>query len=102
MSGEDERMGDSTQQTLARGAEGPQVAELQRRLVEFDFKPGEIDGVFGVLTESAVKAFQTLATREPHGIVDETTWEKLQGEGLPEDDPPGGQPDSTCAAKAPS
>ena len=95
-------MGDAIQQTLARGAEGPQVAELQRRLVEFDFKPGEIDGVFGVLTESAVKAFQTVATRQPDGIVDETTWEKLQGEGLPEDDLPADESGSTCAARASS
>lgn len=93
-------MGDSIQQTLARGAEGPQVAELQRRLVELDFKPGEIDGVFGVLTESALKAFQTLATREPHGIVDDPTWQKLQGEGLPEDDLPSDESGSACAAKA--
>src|SRR5204863_94697 len=69
----------STQQTLERGSEGPEVEQLQRTLVELQFKPGEIDGVFGVLTESALKMFQTSKKIAPDGIVGPQTWEKLEG-----------------------
>ncbi len=68
-----------TEQTLERGAEGPEVAELQEALIAFDLKPGEVDGVFGPMTESAVKAFQVFARIEADGIVGEETREKLNG-----------------------
>lgn len=66
-----------TEETMQRGAEGPEVAELQEALIALDFKPGEVDGVFGPITESAVKSFQVFAALEPHGIVNEETREKL-------------------------
>ena len=68
------------EETLARGAEGPAVAELQEALIALDFKPGEVDGVFGPITESAVKSFQVFAKIAPDGIVDEETREKLEDE----------------------
>jgi N-acetylmuramoyl-L-alanine amidase len=37
---------------------GDDVAELQRRLLELGFDPGRTDGVFGPLTEAAVRDFQ--------------------------------------------
>ena len=63
--------------TLKRGSEGPDVTDLQEALIELDFKPGEVDGVFGVFTESAVKSFQKWATLTADGIVGPATWEKL-------------------------
>ncbi|MDQ3723378.1 MAG: peptidoglycan-binding protein [Actinomycetota bacterium] len=64
--------------TLKRGSEGPQVEDLQKTLIDLDFKPGEVDGVFGVFTESAVKSFQKWANVSADGIVGPQTWEKLE------------------------
>lgn len=64
--------------TLERGSEGPDVKDLQEALIELDFRPGAVDGVFGVYTESAVRAFQAWANvDENDGIVGEETWAKL-------------------------
>jgi peptidoglycan hydrolase-like protein with peptidoglycan-binding domain len=64
--------------TLERGSQGPDVKALQEALIELEFKPGAADGVFGVYTESAVRAFQTWANiDEVDGIVGPDTWEKL-------------------------
>jgi len=62
---------------LKRGSKGPEVRELQEALVELDFKPGEVDGTFGVYTESAVKAFQKWTKLSADGIVGPDTWEKI-------------------------
>lgn len=63
--------------TLERGSEGPDVKGLQEALIELDFKPGAVDGVFGVFTESAVKLFQSWANLDQDGVVGPLTWEKL-------------------------
>ena len=63
--------------TLERGSEGPDVKDLQEALIELDFKPGAVDGMFGVYTESAVKMFQSWASLDQDGIVGPLTWEKL-------------------------
>ena len=65
------------QPTLEQGSEGPDVKGLQEALVELDFKPGEVDGVFGVFTSSAVKSFQRWATLTADGVVGPATWERL-------------------------
>jgi peptidoglycan hydrolase-like protein with peptidoglycan-binding domain len=62
---------------LKRGSEGEDVKDLQEALIELDFKPGAADGVFGVYTESAVKAFQKWTKLSADGIVGPDTWEKL-------------------------
>jgi peptidoglycan hydrolase-like protein with peptidoglycan-binding domain len=62
---------------LKRGSEGPDVKDLQEALIELDFKPGEVDGSFGVFTESAAKSFQTWAGITYDGVVGPATWEKL-------------------------
>ena len=54
---------------LVRGAEGEEVAALQRRLTDLDFDPGAPDGVFGLGTVYAVQAFQKLQGMEPTGVV---------------------------------
>jgi N-acetyl-anhydromuramyl-L-alanine amidase AmpD len=44
---------------LFRGSQGPQVAELQRRLKTLEFARNLlVDGIFGPKTEAAVRAFQ--------------------------------------------
>ncbi len=43
---------------LMRGMEGEDVAVMQRRLYELGYYLGEVDGVFGLKTRSAVYAFQ--------------------------------------------
>ena len=63
--------------TLERGSEGQAVKDLQEVLIELDFKPGAVDGIFGVYTESALKAFQGWASVMVDGVVGEATWEKL-------------------------
>jgi peptidoglycan hydrolase-like protein with peptidoglycan-binding domain len=63
--------------TLERGSKGDDVKDLQEGLIELDFKPGAPDGVFGVLTESAVRSFQTWAKVSADGVVGPRTWEKF-------------------------
>ncbi len=64
-------------ETLERGSAGQAVTDLQEQLIELRFKPGEVDGDFGVITESAVKMFQASCKLEADGIVGERTWERL-------------------------
>ena len=56
-------------QTLAKGAAGDDVTQLQTRLTELGFAPGTIDGQFGSLTQQAVWAYKKL--------VGGTTWQEL-------------------------
>jgi peptidoglycan hydrolase-like protein with peptidoglycan-binding domain len=65
------------EQELQRGSEGDEVVALQEQLIELRFKPGDVDGVFGVLTESALKMFQSSLKMAADGVVDETTRERL-------------------------
>jgi peptidoglycan hydrolase-like protein with peptidoglycan-binding domain len=53
---------------LSFGDESPTVAALQRELKIDD------DGIFGPLTEAAVRAFQKRAGMRPTGEVDVRTW----------------------------
>lgn len=45
---------------LSRGDEGPKVKQLQRALKEINFDPKYIDGIYGPLTEDAVRRFQSM------------------------------------------
>lgn len=63
--------------TLEKGSKGQDVTDLQEALLELDFKPGAVDGVFGVYTDSAIRSFQVWASIEADGIVGERTWEKI-------------------------
>ncbi|HEY1654220.1 MAG TPA: peptidoglycan-binding protein [Candidatus Tumulicola sp.] len=62
------------------GSHGPGVAWLQKTLagtnVGIQFTPygGSIDGVFGAMTEAAVKALQTWAGVTVDGVVGDNTW----------------------------
>ncbi len=48
----------SFERTLGRRAQGPDVVEVQRRLADLGFDPGDADGRFGPQTEEAVRRLQ--------------------------------------------
>lgn len=58
---------------------GRDVIELQKILKSFGFNPGPIDGIFGPLTEKAVREFQMSVGLTPDGIVGPQTLEWLFG-----------------------
>ncbi len=62
--------------TLRFGDRGSAVRVLQRLLVSKRY-PIRIDGDFGVLTETAVKAFQSRRGLTVDGIVGPRTWRAL-------------------------
>ncbi|WP_058485078.1 M14 family metallopeptidase [Defluviitalea phaphyphila] len=64
--------------TLRKGMEGSDVAEIQSILQIIGYNPGEIDGIFGLKTEEAVKAFQKNNNLTPDGIIGPKTYEKLE------------------------
>lgn len=56
---------------------GRDVLELQKILKSFGFNPGPLDGIFGPLTEKAVREFQMSVGLIPDGIVGPQTIAKL-------------------------
>lgn len=58
-------------QTLKQGSKGDDVRLLQKHLNLAQ------DGIFGKITEEAVKAFQTAKGLKPDGIVGEKTWSMI-------------------------
>jgi len=68
-------------QTLRLGARGSAVIDLQRRLAATGFSPGAADGVFGALTDRAVRAFQSARGLLSDGIVGPQTWGALATKG---------------------
>ncbi|AET69963.1 putative peptidoglycan-binding domain-containing protein [Desulfosporosinus orientis DSM 765] len=63
--------------TLAQGNTGPAVVKLQGLLKTKGFYKGNIDGIFGPLTKSAVLAFQATMGLVQDGIVGRKTWSAL-------------------------
>lgn len=63
--------------TLAQGSTGPEVVKLQRLLKDNGHYTGNLDGIFGPLTRSAVVAFQKSAGLAQDGIVGSKTWSAL-------------------------
>ena len=66
---------------LKRGSEGSEVAALQARLRELGFDP---EGVFGPVTELAVRRFQEARGLLPDGIVGPLTQAELEAAELAE------------------
>ncbi|MBU6535851.1 peptidoglycan-binding protein [Streptomyces sp. NPDC057245] len=64
---------------VAFGEAGPEVAEVQCLLDRADLSPGEIDGIFGPLTQRAVKRVQQRDGLVVDGIVGPHTWQALRG-----------------------
>jgi peptidoglycan hydrolase-like protein with peptidoglycan-binding domain len=73
---------------LAKGAKGLEVMRVQTRLNTLDYMYGGIDGIYGGITESAVKVFQKLNEIEQTGGVDQATQEKMFSEGAVRSDNP--------------
>lgn len=62
------------EKTISKGAEGSEVAAIQRRLQIHGFKPGTLDSIYGYRTLLAVKAFQQSQELPVTGVVDKDTW----------------------------
>ncbi len=69
--------------TLSVGSKGEYVVQLQERLKQLGFFNGTVDGVFGPLTESAVRSFQASKGLVANGIVDSITWDALDKANVP-------------------
>lgn len=63
---------------LKQGDSGPKVLELQQRLKQVGFSPGNLDGQFGPGTEAAVMAFQRSEGLLVDGIAGPRTLERLK------------------------
>ena len=59
---------------LKKGSTDPAVRDLQAALKALGHDPGPIDGVFGAMTESAVRAFQQQRGIAVDGIVGRVSW----------------------------
>lgn len=62
---------------LKRGMRGPAIVQLQDRLRSLGYFSSSSDGVFGDVTQTAVKAVQQQFNIEPDGIVGAATWSIL-------------------------
>ena len=67
----------STIEVLGPGVSGDPVRQLQARLMELGYHPGAADGVFGPLTEAAVREYQTAVGLTPDGLAGPLTHAKL-------------------------
>ena len=63
---------------LYRGLRGEDVKELQSKLESLGYDVGPIDGIFGPLTENAVKQFQKDNGLVIDGIVGQETYAALE------------------------
>jgi peptidoglycan hydrolase-like protein with peptidoglycan-binding domain len=68
--------------TLGPGSSGSEVRQVQERLIELGFDPGEPDGDYGLRTQQAVWAFEKLVLGVPReevtGQVTNETWSRMQ------------------------
>ena len=78
----------------SRGDRGPLIIEIQTLLGLRGFSPGPIDGIFGTLTETAITAFQSSRSLPGTGVVDDDTFDALEG-SQPASDPPANDPGSS-------
>lgn len=62
---------------LRRGAEGPEVADVQRRLQRIRTTDVTVNGLFDQPTEQAVRQFQRLRGLPADGVVSQETWRVL-------------------------
>jgi len=67
---------------LRRGDTGPEVAALQELLRSRGFDPGPIDGIFGPLTEAAVRTAQRYHGLEVDGLAGRLTVGALRGQDV--------------------
>ena len=75
----------------------PQVAQVQKRLAELQFWPGDVDGLMGPRTRSALRDFQDINGLPITGQINAATWELLRSDAA-KPFPTGGR-DHVAAAK---
>ncbi|NEP56991.1 MAG: peptidoglycan-binding protein [Symploca sp. SIO2G7] len=63
---------------LQRGDRGDNVRQLQRELLRNGFNPGPIDGIYGLLTERAVRQFQSSKGLPVTGVANQRTLQALR------------------------
>lgn len=66
-----------TTAVLRQGATGGEVKEVQRRLKQWGYYDGAVDGIFGAATTQAVKKFQQKNGLTADGIVGKATYAAL-------------------------
>ena len=71
------------QPALARGAHGPSVVALERRLAELHYALRGVDSVYGQDTFEAVLAFQKVNGLPRTGSVEPWLWRRLARAGVP-------------------
>ena len=71
------------QPSLARGARGPSVLALERRLAELRYALPRIDATYGQDTVEAVLAFQKVHGLPRTGKVEPWLWRRLGSAGIP-------------------
>ena len=64
-------------QILRRGSKLSSVRYAQLKLLSKLYTVGEIDGIFGTVTQNAVKQFQSENDLQVDGIIGPQTWQKL-------------------------
>ena len=62
---------------LRQGSRGSEVKEVQRRLKEWGYYSGSVDGIFGAGTKQAVIAFQKKNGLTADGVVGKATYKAL-------------------------
>lgn len=65
--------------SIQPGSRGPQVVDLQTRLKDLGYYSGNADGIYGDATQAAVAQFQRETGLPATGIVNQQTWQRLQG-----------------------
>ena len=66
--------------TLSKGDTGPDVRWAQYRLVRQTLSYTDVDGVFGPVTDRAVRLFQESVDLDPDGVIGPLTWQALRGD----------------------
>ncbi|HHT28614.1 MAG TPA: hypothetical protein GXZ82_15425 [Firmicutes bacterium] len=70
--------------SLSLGAQGDEVAHLQKRLKQLGYDPGESDGYFGYLTHAAVKTLQRDFRLRVDGVIGPQVKALVRQDGLPD------------------
>ena len=70
---------------IAVGAQGSDVKRLQEILSGGGYNVGQIDGIFGPQTLTAVKSFQASKGLLPDGVVGPNTWALLFAPSVPKE-----------------
>ena len=67
----------NARKTIKKGSRGEDVVYLQKQLTLLGYSVGTVDGIFGIKTLEAVKAFQAESKLTVDGVVGIKTWKKL-------------------------